>query len=89
MGSVNSYLDMEAQNLENGKKKRDTVSVREYYCYKFQMREDKTDGTLHSGRLFQQLSVDAFIKLEIQRSDFFFLTHICLEQKCYKDSLMF
>ncbi|KAG5578002.1 hypothetical protein H5410_058136 [Solanum commersonii] len=70
MGSVNTYLDMEAQNLEKGKKKRDIVFVREYYCYKFQMRDDET---LHYGRLFQQFSVYVFIKFETQRLDFFFL----------------
>ncbi|XP_009796236.1 uncharacterized protein [Nicotiana sylvestris] len=68
---VDGYLDMKAQNLEKGKRKRDNISVREYYCYKFQMREDETNETLHSRRLFQQYSVDEHIKLETQRLDFF------------------
>ncbi|XP_075099375.1 uncharacterized protein LOC107802678 [Nicotiana tabacum] len=71
MCSVDGYLDMEAQNLEKGKRKRDNISVREYYCYKFQMREDETNETLYSGRLFQQYSVDEHIKLETQRLNFF------------------
>ncbi|XP_019255086.1 PREDICTED: uncharacterized protein LOC109233667 [Nicotiana attenuata] len=71
MCSVDGYLDMEAQNLEKEKRKRDNISLREYYCYKFQMREDETNETLHSGRLFQQYSVDEHIKLETQRLDFF------------------
>ncbi|XP_019264032.1 PREDICTED: uncharacterized protein LOC109241725 [Nicotiana attenuata] len=68
--SVDGYLDMEAQNLQKGKRKRDAVSVREYYCYKLQMRNDDEDEILHTGRLFQQYSVDEYIKLETQRLDF-------------------
>ncbi|XP_019225161.1 PREDICTED: uncharacterized protein LOC109206760 [Nicotiana attenuata] len=61
---------MEAQNLQKGKRKRDTLSVREYYCYKLQMRNDDEDQILHTGRLLQQYSVDEYIKLETQRLDF-------------------
>nr|XP_016469496.1 PREDICTED: uncharacterized protein LOC107791864 [Nicotiana tabacum] len=61
---------METQNLEQGKRKRDVVSVREYYCYKLQMRNDDEDEILHTRRLFQQYSVDEYIKLETQRLDF-------------------
>lgn len=46
------------------------VSYLEYYCYKLQIRTDEENGTLHSGRLFQQYSVDQYIKLETQRLDF-------------------
>lgn len=63
---------MEAQILQNEKRKRDSVSVREYYCYKFQLRNDDEDEILHTGRLFQQYSVDAYIKMETQRLDFIF-----------------
>lgn len=63
---------MEAQLLQKGKSKRDTVSVREYYCYKFQMRNDDEDEILHTGRLLQQYAVDVYIKLETQRLDFVF-----------------
>ncbi|XP_009792308.2 uncharacterized protein LOC107799576 isoform X1 [Nicotiana tabacum] len=68
--SVDGYLDMETQNLEQGKCKRNVVSVREYYYYKLQMRNDDEDEILHTGRLFQQYSVDEYIKLETQRLDF-------------------
>ncbi|XP_019265860.1 PREDICTED: uncharacterized protein LOC109243390 [Nicotiana attenuata] len=61
---------MEAEVLQKGKRKRDTVSCREYYCYKLQMRDNEENGVLHSGRLFQQYSVDEFIKVETQRLDF-------------------
>ncbi|XP_059281405.1 uncharacterized protein LOC132035116 isoform X1 [Lycium ferocissimum] len=33
--SVDGYLDMEDQVLQKGKRKRDAISIREYYCYKF------------------------------------------------------
>lgn len=61
---------MEDQVLQKEKRKQDTVSVREYYCYKFQMRNDDEDELLHTDRLFQQYSVDEYIKLETQRLDF-------------------
>ncbi|XP_060195086.1 uncharacterized protein LOC132624302 [Lycium barbarum] len=50
--------------------RRDTVSVREYYCYKLQIRNDDEDEILHTGRVFQQYSVHGYIKLETQRLDF-------------------
>ncbi|KAM3395805.1 hypothetical protein P3S68_004811 [Capsicum galapagoense] len=34
------------------------------------MRDNETNGVLHSGRLFQQYCVDEFIKIETQRLDF-------------------
>nr|XP_016461071.1 PREDICTED: uncharacterized protein LOC107784450 isoform X1 [Nicotiana tabacum]XP_016461077.1 PREDICTED: uncharacterized protein LOC107784450 isoform X1 [Nicotiana tabacum]XP_016461084.1 PREDICTED: uncharacterized protein LOC107784450 isoform X1 [Nicotiana tabacum]XP_016461092.1 PREDICTED: uncharacterized protein LOC107784450 isoform X1 [Nicotiana tabacum]XP_016461100.1 PREDICTED: uncharacterized protein LOC107784450 isoform X1 [Nicotiana tabacum]XP_016461106.1 PREDICTED: uncharacterized pro len=70
--SVDGYLDMEDQVMQKGKRKRDTVSVREYYSYRLQMRNDDEDELLHTGRLLQQYSVDEYIKLETQRMDFVF-----------------
>nr|XP_009779968.1 PREDICTED: uncharacterized protein LOC104229090 [Nicotiana sylvestris] len=71
MCSIDMLLDMEAELLEKKKQKRNTVSCREYYCYKLQMRDDEENGVLHAGRVFQQYSVDEFIKLETQRLDFY------------------
>ncbi|XP_075099108.1 uncharacterized protein LOC107798197 [Nicotiana tabacum] len=68
--SLDGYLEMEAKILKKGQRRRDTVSVREYYCYKLQMRNDDEDEILHTGRIFQQYSVDEYIKLETQRLDF-------------------
>ncbi|KAL3352294.1 hypothetical protein AABB24_020373 [Solanum stoloniferum] len=70
MCSIEGLLDIEAKVLQKGKRKRDDISCREYYCYKFQMRHNEINGVLHSGRLFQQYSVDEFIKIETQRLDF-------------------
>ncbi|XP_075108926.1 uncharacterized protein LOC142180758 [Nicotiana tabacum] len=71
MYSVDGFLDMEAESLQKGKRKRDTVSCREYYCYEFQIRDNETNKVVHCGRIFQQFIVDVYIKLETQRLDFF------------------
>ncbi|XP_075093689.1 uncharacterized protein LOC107772267 isoform X1 [Nicotiana tabacum] len=60
---------MEAEVMQKGKRKRDNVSCREYYCYKLQIRDDE-NILLHAGRLFQQYIVDEWIKVETQRLDF-------------------
>lgn len=67
---TDGYLDMEDQVLQKGNSKRDAVSVREYYCYKLQMRNDDKDEILHIGRLLQQYVVDAYITLETPILDF-------------------
>ncbi|KAJ9561461.1 hypothetical protein OSB04_006621 [Centaurea solstitialis] len=45
------------------------ISMREYYCYKFQIHPDE-NVFLFGGRLFQQLVVDTYIKLETTRLEF-------------------
>lgn len=59
------YLEMEYDILDKGKQKWNIVSIREYYCYKLQMRDDEGDEILHTGRIFQQYTIDEYIKLEI------------------------
>ncbi|XP_015160967.1 uncharacterized protein [Solanum tuberosum] len=68
--SIDRLLHIESTVLSKGLRERDTVSCREYYCYKFQIRDEEPNETLHSGRLFQQYIVDQYIKLETQRLDF-------------------
>ncbi|AQK75317.1 hypothetical protein ZEAMMB73_Zm00001d018231 [Zea mays] len=46
------------------------VSVRDYYCYKFQIRPGAFNPILHGKRLFQQFAVDTYIKIESSRLDF-------------------
>ncbi|XP_049345373.1 uncharacterized protein LOC125809839 [Solanum verrucosum] len=46
ISETDGFLDMEAQSLQKGKRKRDAISCREYYCYKFQIREDETNQDL-------------------------------------------
>ncbi|XP_075111905.1 uncharacterized protein LOC142182019 [Nicotiana tabacum] len=59
-----------SSSFRKRKEKRDTVFAREYYCYRPQMRNDDKDELLHTSRLFQQYSVDEYIKIETQRLDF-------------------
>ena len=70
MTSTDGVLNMESEDLSKGLRKRDTVSCREYYCYKIQIRDEEPNETLYSGRVFQQYIVDQYIKLETQRLDF-------------------
>uniref|UniRef100_A0A453JKG8 ATP-dependent DNA helicase n=1 Tax=Aegilops tauschii subsp. strangulata TaxID=200361 RepID=A0A453JKG8_AEGTS len=46
------------------------VSVRDYYCYKFQMRPGIFNPILFGKRLFQQFAVDTYIKIENSRLDY-------------------
>ncbi|XP_060202830.1 uncharacterized protein LOC132631247 [Lycium barbarum] len=67
---IDGLLNIEEEILQKGIRKKNNVSCREYYCYKLQIRDNEDNETLHSGRLFQQYSVDEFIKVETQRLDF-------------------
>nr|GEX21783.1 leucine-rich repeat transmembrane protein kinase protein [Tanacetum cinerariifolium] len=51
---------------EEDEGRRSTVSMREYYCYKFQMRTTN-NALLLGGRLLQQFAVDTYIKTETAR----------------------
>ena len=44
--------------------------MRDYYCYKFQMRPGIFNLTLFGGRLFQQFAIDTYIKIESSRLDY-------------------
>jgi hypothetical protein len=47
------------------------VSIRDYYCYNFQMRPGIFNPILHGKRLFQQFAVDTYVKIESSRLDYF------------------
>ncbi|XP_027171825.1 uncharacterized protein LOC113771446 [Coffea eugenioides] len=71
--SVNSsseLIDLEQRAIDRGKTEEGTVSAREYYCYRFQIRDDDESMLLHTLRLLQQFSVDAYVKIETCRLDF-------------------
>ncbi|KAK9073844.1 hypothetical protein SSX86_006438 [Deinandra increscens subsp. villosa] len=58
-------IDEEMEETSTSRR-RTTVAMREYYCYKFQIRS--TDNVLLlGGRLLQQFVVDVYIKLETSR----------------------
>jgi hypothetical protein len=47
--------------------------VREYYCYKLQIRPDEMNILLYAGRLFQQFLMDMYVKVESMRLDWYSL----------------
>ncbi|XP_060676004.1 uncharacterized protein LOC125421033 [Ziziphus jujuba] len=53
------------------KKKRNSISCREYYSYKLQIRSLNDSMILHIGRLLRQFVVDMYVKLETSRLDYF------------------
>ena len=46
---------------------RNRVTLREYYNYRFSMRDNSFDPIFHSGLLFQQVLIDAYVKIEANR----------------------
>nr|XP_043633210.1 uncharacterized protein LOC122604381 [Erigeron canadensis] len=64
----NIEQDEEAEG-ENTNKGRKTVTMQEYYCYKFQIRPTE-NVILLGGRLYQQYVVDVYIKIETTRLNF-------------------
>ncbi|XP_022872962.1 uncharacterized protein LOC111391913 [Olea europaea var. sylvestris] len=68
--SVEELLEIEDDVLKT-RRKRMTVSCREYYYYKLQIRSEKNCLFLHTGRLLQQYVVDMYVKIEISRFYYF------------------
>nr|XP_025660692.1 uncharacterized protein LOC112756337 [Arachis hypogaea] len=54
----------------NGIKKRKTISMREFFSYRIQMRFNESPIMLQSMRLFQQFLVDAYTMIEAERLSF-------------------
>ncbi|XP_073042800.1 uncharacterized protein [Primulina eburnea] len=69
-------MQTENKDLSMRNTQRSTVSCREYYCYKLQIREHDKSFLLHIGRLLQQYVVDMYIKIETSRLEFFRTTDI-------------
>nr|GMD04580.1 uncharacterized protein LOC109176597 [Ipomoea batatas] len=68
--SIDDLIRAEEAVFREGRK-RSSISCREYYAYKFQVRARDNSMLLHTGRLFQQFIVDIYIKVETQRLDYF------------------
>ncbi|XP_022040020.1 uncharacterized protein LOC110942554 [Helianthus annuus] len=67
--NITSYKRSIVVYEANTRSGRTTVAMREYYCYKFQIRS--TDNMLlFGGRLLQQFVVDVYIKIETSRLEF-------------------
>uniref|UniRef100_K4A156 ATP-dependent DNA helicase n=1 Tax=Setaria italica TaxID=4555 RepID=K4A156_SETIT len=60
------------------------VSVRDYYCYKFQMRPGIFNPILHGKRLFQQFAIDTYVKIESSRLDYIRNNHDILRADLYQ-----
>ncbi|XP_027077088.2 uncharacterized protein [Coffea arabica] len=67
---IDEVISAEEKVSKKKKIKRPTVSCREYYAYKFQVRDGDQSNLLHIGRLLQQYSVETYIKLETSRLEF-------------------
>ncbi|KAL6884616.1 hypothetical protein ACP4OV_010552 [Aristida adscensionis] len=60
------------------------ISVRDYYCYKFQIRPGIFNPIIYGKRLFQQFAVDTYIKIESSRLDYIFLHQDKLRADLYQ-----
>ncbi|WVZ52016.1 hypothetical protein U9M48_003111 [Paspalum notatum var. saurae] len=75
MAEVQAYRATHRKRDQNDDDEPDSpshlcVSVRDYYCYKFQIRPGIFNPILHGKRLFQQFAVDTYIKIESSRLDY-------------------
>ncbi|CAN7120506.1 unnamed protein product, partial [Brassica rapa subsp. narinosa] len=61
------------------KHKRQTISMRQWYAFRLQERENESHTLLHSKRLFQQFLVDSYTTIESNR-----LRYLRLKQKCLR-----
>ncbi|XP_024315925.1 uncharacterized protein LOC100821537 isoform X4 [Brachypodium distachyon] len=60
------------------------VSVRDYYCHKFQKRPGIFNAVLYGKRLLQQYAVDMYMKIEGTRLDYYRIHHKELRADLYK-----
>ncbi|KAL4564581.1 hypothetical protein LXL04_028645 [Taraxacum kok-saghyz] len=85
--SINQIV-FDEENMEedvegSNSKKWNTVSMREYYCYKFQMRSSP-NMILLGGRLLQQFVVDMYIKIETSRLLYYRLNQKKIRSELYQ-----
>ncbi|GAA0176527.1 hypothetical protein LIER_42092 [Lithospermum erythrorhizon] len=86
-GSVIDDLQSEYDEIRsnaNQRRKRKTVSCREYYLYKLQDRVNDKSYILLFGRQLQQYIVDNYIKIETMRLDFLRNNQKKLRQEQYQ-----
>ncbi|KAL6896933.1 hypothetical protein ACP4OV_007505 [Aristida adscensionis] len=60
------------------------ISIRDYYCYKFQIRPGIFNPVIYGKRLFQQFVVDTYIKIESSRLDYIWLHQDKLRADLYQ-----
>ncbi|XP_077215969.1 uncharacterized protein LOC143850629 [Tasmannia lanceolata] len=64
--------------------KRHCVTMREYYAYRIQQRENESQTIIRGGRLFQQFLVDAFTAIEEERLRWIRNNQLQLRAELYK-----
>jgi hypothetical protein len=70
---------------------RISATIRDYYCYKFQKRPGIFNPILYVKRLFQQFTIDTYIKIESNRLEYISKHQTQLRADLYQgllDSLM-
>lgn len=65
-----SYLNCNPV-YEDEDHRTNTISAREFYAYRLQIRKSDDFTILESGRLLQQFVVDMYVKIETSRLDYF------------------
>ncbi|RID60231.1 hypothetical protein BRARA_F03402 [Brassica rapa] len=65
------------------KLKKDTISMRQFFAFRMQERENESHVLLYSRRLFQQFIVDAYTTIESNRLRYLQLNQTCLRSDSY------
>jgi hypothetical protein len=60
------------------------VSMRDYYCYKFQIRPGIFNLILYGRHLYQQSAINSYIKIESSRLDYMRNNHDTLRADMYQ-----
>ncbi|PIA61360.1 hypothetical protein AQUCO_00300717v1, partial [Aquilegia coerulea] len=63
---------------------RSTVSIREYYAFRIQQRENEGHTLIMVGRLFQQFLVDAYTSIEEERLRYVWKNHKLIRSDLYQ-----
>ncbi|CAN6826533.1 unnamed protein product, partial [Brassica oleracea] len=65
------------------KLKKNTISMRQFFAFRIQERENESHALLYSRRLFQQFIVDAYTTIESIRLRYLKLNQTCLRSDSY------
>ncbi|CAN6870095.1 unnamed protein product, partial [Brassica oleracea] len=65
------------------KLKKDTISMRQFFAFRMQERENESHVLLYSRRLFQQFIVDAYTTIEANRLRYLQINQTCLRSDSY------
>lgn len=71
------------QTAATEKLKRENISMRQWFAYRLQERENECHTLLHSKRLFQQFLVDSYTTIETNRLSYLRMNQTCLRSDSY------